>query len=286
MQPPKGEGEALAPLLRYYPVFIRRANVVVAFSPKSGCSHAVLWSFLHDGLFHAANDYDRWPHNYRLNVYHQSPAFRRPVRQLLDARGGGLTLLKITRKPANRLVSIFRHACRFPFLRGQVREALGFDMNNRGLSLADLDAVLGRLRLVVPTEADPHVRAQYHPLWDLPFDRVVTLNLDEVPLDSSLNAVEREFGLPVTDFAALPQFQQLRETHYATPRTAEIRGPIETRRFRRHETAEFPKAALMSSALLESMARRHYAIDQGRVASGDTAGVLFAPAVLEAAARK
>ncbi len=186
-----------------------------------------------------------------------------------------MTLLKITRTPANRLVSIFRHVCRYPILYKPVKQTLGFDVRERGLSLADLDRVLTRMRLVVPTQADPHVRAQYHPLWDLQFDRVIALNFDEIPLEPSLNAVERDLGLPVTDFASLPEFARLRETHYATPGHFDEREPIETFRFKPPHVHGFPKVALLASRRIHEMADRHYAIDVGRVSSSDTAGKLF-----------
>jgi hypothetical protein len=273
-----GEGGGLAPLLRHYPLFIRRSNLAVAFSPKSGCSHAVLWAFLHEGLYREANAFDPWPHKFRLHVYHRRPEFRQPVRRLLATGGAGMTLLRITRTPANRLVSIFRHVCRYPILYKPVKRILGFDVRDRGLSLADLDRVLARMRLVVPTAADPHVRAQYHPLWDLPFDRVITLNLDELPLEPGLNAVERDLGLPPTDFAALPEFARLRETHYATPGGFDGSEPIETFRFKPEHTQDFPRSALLASPRLHAMAERHHAVDVGRIASGDTAGKLFQPA--------
>ena len=81
---------------------------------------------------------------------------------------------------------------------------------------------------------------QYTPLWDMAFDRVITLNLDKVPLDASLNAVERDLGLPVTDFASIAEFRRLRDEHYAIPCRYFGPGPIELRRFRRHETQPFP----------------------------------------------
>lgn len=206
------------------------------------------------------------------------PEYQQALHRLLWRRGSGLTLLRITRNPTNRLVSIFRHACRFPFLREPARQILGFDINRRGLSLEDFDKVLGGLRLVPPSRANPHVLVQYTPLWDMAFDRVITLNLDEVSLDASLNAVERDLGLPVTDFASIAEFRRLRDEHYAIPCRYFGPGPIELRRFRRHETQPFPKHALTASPLLESMAQRHHALDWGRVATGDTAGALFQPA--------
>ena len=271
---------------RAYPLFIPAAATVVAFSPKSGCSHVALWAFLHQGLFEAANRHDPWPHKFRVHVYHRGAAFRRPLQALLRDGGAGRTLLRVTRDPRKRLVSIFRHACRFPFLAPQVRAVLGFSMREQGLSLADLDAVLGRLKLTHPTDANMHLRVQAHPLWQMDFDRVVTLNMDETPLDPGLNAFECDRGLPVTDFAALPAFAALRESHYAAEGDWPDDRPIETHRFRPEETATFPKRALMASPLLADMARRHYRADYAAgVASGDSAGRLFQPASAPVSAR-
>jgi hypothetical protein len=257
------------------PTFLGATKTVVSWSTKAGCSHIILWSFIHNRLLDQALAYDPWPHKFRMHVYQKRAAYKLPLQELLRSQGRGHILLKITRDPKARLVSIFRHACRFAFLRDQVRETLGFDMRNRGLSLADFDAVLAQLPLAPPTQADPHLRVQYSPLWDMAFDRVITVNIDEVDLDASLNAVERALGLPVTDFASIPAFEQLHETHHARQHTLAASGPIETRRFRPDDTKAFPKAQLMASPLLESMAQRHYHLDIGRIETSDTAGELL-----------
>ena len=279
-QPEQRAAAAPPPTLAKYnfthtPTFLGAAKIVVSWSTKAGCSHVILWAFVHNRLLDQALAYDAWPHKFRMHVYEKHAVFKLPLQAFLRSGGAGHTLLKVTRDPKARLVSIFRHACRFPFLRPLVQERLGFDPAVEGLSLTDLDAVLGGLPLIPPTTADPHVRGQYSPLWDLGFDRVITLNLDEVDLDASLNAVERALGLPVTDFASLPAFQRLHETHHARTRDFALQGPIETHRFRPRETQAFPKQQLMASPLLESMARRHYGADYGRVGSSDTAGELF-----------
>ena len=268
----------------FSPVFIDRADTVVSWSPKSGCSHVVLWAFLHEGFLAEASGAKELPHRFRLQVYQKRPAYTAALRRLRRDDGAGRTLVRVTRDPKRRLISIFRHACRFPFLAPLVRARLGFDPEAEGLSLTDLDALLGQLDLRSATAADPHVRCQWTPLWEMGFDRVVTLNMDERPLDPGLNAVERSLGLPETAFDRLPAFQALRELHYARPRPYVGEGPIETHRFRRQETRHFPKRELLASPLLEAMARRHYRHDYGQVASGDTAGRLFQPAPTSAAA--
>lgn len=258
----------------FSPIFIRKANAVVSWSTKSGCSHVVLWALLHEGFLRQASERRELPHRFRIHVYQKRPAFKAWVRRLRREGGGGRTLIRVTRDPKKRLVSIFRHTCRFPFLHEAVQARLGFDPAVEGLSLTDLDAVLEHLDLAPPTTADPHVRGQYSPLWELGFDRVVTLNMDEIPLNASLNAIERSLGLPETDFD-IPAFRNLREIHYAQPRAFVRDTPIELYRFRPNETKTFPKRELLATPLLARMAR-HYAADYAAgIASGDTAGELF-----------
>jgi hypothetical protein len=261
----------------FSPVFIEKADTVVSWSPKSGCSHVVLWAFLHEGFFTQASGPKELPHRFRIHVYQKRPRFKARIRRLRREGGAGQTLVRVTRDPKKRLVSIFRHACRFPFLAPVVRTRLGFDPEVEGLSLADLDAVLGSLDLRSATAADPHVRGQWTPLWELDFDRVITLNMDEVPLNPSLNEVERSLGLPATPFTRMRAFKALREIHYARPRSFAKDVPIETYRFRREESKRFPKEEILASPLLEEMARRHYGHDYAHVASGDSAGLLFQP---------
>ena len=262
-----------------HPLILRKAKTVVSWSPKSGCSHVVLWAFLHEGLFQACNYYHGWPHHFRLDVYYRSAAFQAAVQQFLTAEAAGYTLLEVTRNPKNRLVSIFRHVCRFPFMHKPVQDILGFDLRQEGLSLADFDTLLGALNLVIPTDVNPHIRAQRHPVWEMPFDRTITLNMDEIPLNDSLNAVERALGLTETKFDRYVKFGNLRETHYAKESVYAGEEPIETHRFKPDETTAFPKKQIQASPLLERMARQHYAVDYPLVGSGDTAGVLFQPEV-------
>lgn len=261
------------------PLLIRAARLVVAWAPKAGCSHVAWWVFRHEGLMAAAEAHDPWPHKYRQFVYYRDPAYDAATGAIRAAGGRGWTLLRVTRDPAKRLVSIFRHACRFPFLREEARRRLGIDIREEGLSLRDLDAILRGRRLVVPTPMNPHVCAQTHPVWALGFDRVITLNMDETDLDAGLNAIERDLGLAPTDFAAIPAFARLREEHYARETARAVPEPVEAHRFRAADAAAFPKAQIAASPFLAAMARRHYRADLGRVDSGDSAGRLAFPLV-------
>jgi hypothetical protein len=251
------------------PLFFTSEKIVLSWSPKSACSHAVVWFFVKEGLLRAANYYDGWPHNFRAEVYYRSAAYKAAAAKFLAAEAAGYTLVKVTRDPAKRLVSIFRHVCRHTFLRDDLTRELGFDVAREGLSLVDFDRYLAGKRLVVPSEVNFHLCAQYHPVWDMAFDRVVTINMDQTDLNAGLNRVEAEFGLPHTDFKAVPKFDGLRRLHYARDVAWAGPEPVEAHRFLPAETAEFPKTALEAAPLLHEMARRLYAIDYDRVAAGD-----------------
>ena len=222
--------------------------MVVAWSPKSACSHVALWTFLHEGLAAEAAAYHAWPHEYRMHVYYKTGRFRRLAQDVAAGGGRGYTLLKITRDPAKRLVSMFRHACRFPFMAEIFRRKLGIDIATAGISLRDFAAALEGLPLVAPTSTDPHICAQYHPVWDWGFDRVITLNIDQIELDPALNALESEFGLEPTDFAAHAAFGALRQTHYSLPARLDIAGPIEDHRFQLGKVRRFPSAQILALA--------------------------------------
>ena len=257
------------------PMAIAAERMVVSWSPKSACSHVALWTFLHEGLAAEAAAYHEWPHEYRMHVYYKTARFRRLAHDVVAGGGRGYTLVKVTRDPARRLVSMFRHACRFPFMAGIFRERLGIDIATAGISLRDFATVLRDLPLVAPTSIDPHISAQYHPVWDWDFDRVITINIDQVGLDAALNAVEAEFGMKETVFAEHPAFEALRQTHYAQPARLDSAGPIEDHRFALGQVRRFPSRQLLASPLIGELVRTAYAVDIGRTDLADSDGVLF-----------
>jgi hypothetical protein len=236
----------------------------------------VVWFFLKEGLLRAANYYNGWPHNFRAEVYYRSAVYREAARRLTTSGGRGYTLLRLTRDPVKRFVSIFRHVCRHPFIRKELNEKLGFETELQGLSLRDFDHFLTGQKLVLPTDVNFHLCAQYHPVWDLAFDRIITINMDETDLNAGLNDVEREFGLDLTDFTAIQKFGDLRRVHYSLDAPFAGAGPLETYRFKVSETRSFPKKELERLPLTRELARKHHAIDFGRCETADTRALLSA----------
>lgn len=257
------------------PLIMPGRKIVVSWSPKSGCTHVVVWFFIKTGLLQKANAYHDWPHNYRIDIYQKSTKYVKHVEQLKESDGKGYTHIKITRDPTKRLVSIFRHVCRHAFMHREFSRKLKLNAKRDGVSLLDLRSYLEGENLIKPSLINPHLCAQTHPVWDLSFDRTITLNLDQTELNAGINAIERDLGMGETPFADIPKFNTVREIHYAKSSEYDGPEPIEEHRFMPSETDDFPKQQLIESTILQQMAREFYAADFGKVDAGDTAGRLF-----------
>lgn len=257
------------------PLIFRERNIVLSFSPKSACSHVVLWFYRHEGLMEAAQYYSEWPHNFRNEVYYKSATYKARRRATVTTQGRGFTLIRVTRDPVKRFVSCFRHAARWPLIDPLVRRKVGIAPAEVGMSLEDYFTALRGEDLQTPAPIDVHSRAQNHPVWALPFDRVITLNVDETHVNPGLNAIEQALDLPQTDFDTYPQFGALRATHYATDTPYTGDTPLEKLRIARKETEAFPKKQLETLSLTATMAQKLHGVDFDCVASGDSAGALF-----------
>lgn len=260
------------------PLIFSGKKVVVCWSPKSACSHIAVWFFLKEGLLRAANYYSDWPHDFRARVYYQTITYLTEAQALIASGGAGYTLVKITRDPAKRMVSIFRHAARHTFLREALDQSLRRDTATTGLSLADLRTFMTGQNLTVPSDANFHLCAQHHPVWDMGFDRTITLNMDETDLNGGLNLIEADLDLGITNFKAFPKFENLRRQHYAQDADFTGDGPVEAFRFAPSQTGSFPKKALENAPYLKEMARDLHAIDYAGVSCGDSAErIVFPP---------
>ena len=258
------------------PLILPDARLVVSWAPKCACTHVIAWAFDRMGVLEAARTHHEWVHRYRIEVVNPSEEAWRAAAHV-SARGGrGHTLLRVTRDPAARLVSIFRHAVRSARLWPQMAPWLSHDIAREGLSLEEFDRFLGAQDLGARSATNEHFSVQSHPVWDMRFDRVVTLNLDTHPLDEGLAAVDADLALGAGRPAPAALRKAASVERYAVEAPYEGGDPLERHRFRHAGAEGFPKAQLMASPLLLDMVRRHYAPDLGRVATGDTDGRLFA----------
>ena len=101
--------------------------------------------------------------------------------------------------------------------------------------------------------------------------------MDEVPLNDSLNDIERSVGLNVTDFSAHAKFSQIRDNHYVNnDQDLGSVSSLEDVRFYRDEVEErFPKTALQNLPFTTELAKKLYPDDFAPVRTSDTKGELF-----------
>ncbi|MCU9837016.1 sulfotransferase family protein [Ruegeria sp. WL0004] len=257
------------------PLLFSNNNVVLSWSPKSGCSQALIWFLIHEGLLQESNQFDPWPHNYRQKRYYDSENYSRRLADLINAGGKGYTLIKITRDPVKRLVSCFRHAIQYPAIDSIVEAKVGTQPERDGLSLKDFRDALAGEDLVCWKGFDMHICAQQQPVWFYSFDRVITLNIDQTNMFPGLNDIEDELGMQKTVFSAYPKFANLAAGHHAKDIAFDAGAEIETHRFPRTRHTEFPKSALLAAPLMLQAAWELHGRDFQSVASGDSANRLF-----------
>ena len=259
------------------PLIFTKQPIVVSFSPKSACTHVVTWYFLHERLLPAANYFHAWPHQYRTKVYYHSAMYQRRRETLMQQGPKNWILIKVTRDPMKRLVAIFRHAVRTPFA-DELALKRGINIEKDGLTLREFGEIYKGVDLRRSSkEADIHACSQIQPVWDLNFGRTITLNMDEVPLNDSLNDIERSVGLNITNFSAHAKFSQIRDNHYVNnDQDLESVSSLEDVRFYRDEVDKrFPKTALQNLPFTSELAKKLYPDDFAPVRTSDTKGELF-----------
>ena len=219
--------------------------------------------------------YDAWPHEYRMHVYRR-PGGSAGWRRTSPPAAAAAT--PCSRSPATRPSGWCRCSATPAASRswpGSSAAELGIDIATAGISLADFAAALEGLPLVAPTSADPHICAQYRPVWDRAFDRVITLNIDQVDLDAALNAVEVRVR-PVAD--RLRRACRLRR---AAPNALFAAGAARHRRPDRgpplpaRQGPPLPERGRSWLAADPPAGASCYAADLGRTDLFDSAGTLF-----------
>jgi hypothetical protein len=165
-------------------VFIHPAlPVALLWSPKAGCTTVLKWALAHCGLLDDALVGRAWVHDYTQQSLFRSAAYFAAVAK---ANFSTMPVIKVTRHPADRLVSAFAHAFRMRMVSGI--DQISFRMFVERLAETDLET------------CNPHFRKQTHPLERSRRIHDLRLIRLEEGLFEQLQEIERCFGLPQTDF--------------------------------------------------------------------------------------
>lgn len=265
-------GHALQSILmtRSRPLISSDRKVVISFSPKAGCTQVALWFFLQEGLLQSASAYNEWPHRFRTRVYYSTSRYQERRKAFCAEGASDWSLIKVTRDPTQRMLSIFRHAVKTRFLDDVIKRKLRVDPQRSGLSLEQFGTVLAGRDLTTTGPMDPHVCHQFHPVWDLPFKQSFTINLDDVHFEVEINRVSATLGLHQVDFSQHAEFQRVRKIHHASDQALENED-LFTKPFHRAEIRRsFPKSQLLADPRVHALAQRLYGPDFARVRDGAT----------------
>ncbi len=272
-KPPEGINANHPLMVGARPLIATGAPLVVSWSPKSACTQVLLWFLYQEGLLEASQYFSRWPHDFRGRVYYHSATYHHAARQVAKSNGAGFTLLRVTRDPTARFVSIFRHVLRRKVMRAEINAFVGRDIGVEGMSIAELGAFLDGKPLLLPSPMDQHLCAQTHPAWAMNFERVITLNVDTDDLFRGLNGLAKDLDLRQTPFNQLPAFEMIAERHHATDTTSPERDILNAV-LSVSDNSTFPIKALRADARVQALATRLYAVDVAETASGDSLGRL------------
>jgi len=191
-------------------------SLLVLWSAKSACSLTFVWYLNTIGLLEDFRATGMMPHEYRGMHYRTSDAFLRGQEKLLD----DYFIVHVIRDPYLRAVSCFRHALAYPFADRHFRvfEGGGLD-RRRGFSFS---RYLDFLETVDLASANLHHRQQLHRIETIkPADRVINISTGDFL--HALNRLEREVGMPRTDFANLGvELQREAGRAARTTRTSEV----------------------------------------------------------------
>lgn len=185
------------------PLFSKKHSLGLLWSAKAGCTFATKWFFDKIGFLEAALFYSPWIHKFRTQVFYQSRDYKKYLRndqflqELLDR---DMKIIKIVRNPYARAISSYMTAIKGGYEKQKISCFLNRDINSsETFSFREFVDYLGTRDLC---SCNIHFRIQQHPI-----EKIGKVQPDYiVKLENSydeLNQVERDLGLPISDFELL-----------------------------------------------------------------------------------
>jgi hypothetical protein len=131
-------------------LYDRNHRIIMDWSPKAGCTIATKMFFRHMGILDEALAYNKWVHEYRMNVFYKN----HPV-TIEDLINNNIYLFKIVRNPYQRVVSSYIHTMKYPAMHEIIKEKLwGW---NADISFNKFVRFLEKIDI---HNCDPHYRLQ------------------------------------------------------------------------------------------------------------------------------
>ena len=176
-------------------------GIGVIWSAKCACTKVVLWYFKLIGLLDAAMFFHPFAHKYRINVLYSS---RQYLEWMRTSDWRRFSWYQFCRDPVSRALSSYRHNLAYGYADKTISRLLGKEVSAlQGYSLVEFLHYVEKLNL---DKCDHHLRLQRNQISD--FVDVKIINIDESDMFEQMNVIERQIGLPVTDFASHEAFRK------------------------------------------------------------------------------
>jgi hypothetical protein len=182
----------------------RDKKLAMLWSPKSACSFSIKWFLYQMNQLDAALYYNRWIHNYRIEVYYESQRYKEDIIHFRENIEEYL-VLKVVRNPVDRAVSSFfgipKRYCFndfFPLEHKLIEKSIRRKLrspNGETLSFREFVDYLATRDL---SKVDMHWGEQMHPLEKSGAVVPRIIKLENVV--NNLKEIEKEYKLDRTDF--------------------------------------------------------------------------------------
>lgn len=132
----------------------KKHNVIMDWTPKSGCTIATKMFFQSMGLLDEAMAHHHWVHRYRQEVFYKNHAMS--LEDLVDQNN---FLFKVVRNPYTRVVSSYLHICKNGHNSPEIQaKGKGNFVDYASVSFADFVDELARIN--IKYDCNPHCRVQ------------------------------------------------------------------------------------------------------------------------------
>ena len=189
-------------------------KMVLSWSAKSACTHVLIWFLFKNGLLHAANYYNAWPHEFRQDVISKSKVYLSARNDVIN-NPQKYSFIRFMRDPIARLSSSLRHMLRSRYNEDELSIALRRKFSvETGLTVREF---ISYMQLVDLKNTNPHHASQVNKVDYMDgFSRKFFVRLDtpDRSIGEQINVIEAELKQLVTDFSKIKKLDWVKQTHY------------------------------------------------------------------------
>lgn len=166
------------------PIIFPEKRLIMLWSAKAGSTFSMKWIFSQMNLFEQAQDYHKWIHRYRLEIYYLGKQYHKGLKLFLK-EPDSFNIIKIIDNPFKRAVRSYIHACIHGYEDKKLSSFLNRKINSENrFSFREFCHYLSKIDI---TKCDIHHKSQVSELER----RDYLNNIHLVYLDESMKEIPR-----------------------------------------------------------------------------------------------